>query len=158
MAHEIERKFLVQADKWSTDGLDGTLFIQGYLSVDAGRTVRVRTEGDRGVLTIKGMTIGITRPEYEYEIPLSDARELLAMCIHPPLRKVRYRVAVQGSEWEVDVFEAENSGLIVAEVELASEATPFSRPAWLGDEVSGDRRYANAALSVTPFRAWSPDL
>jgi adenylate cyclase len=153
MAQEIERKFLVDG-RWSPPG-PGTPFCQGYIASAPGRTVRVRIEGTEGRLTIKGPASGLTRSEFEYPIPLDDARELLeSLCDRPFVEKVRYRVPHGNHVWEVDVFGGENAGLVVAEVELGAEDEDFSRPEWLGPEVSHDPRYANSRLAQVPYRTW----
>ena len=153
MGIEIERKFLVNGESWK-QGVQGVVFKQGYLQTRP-CTVRVRTEGERGVLTIKGPTHGFSRAEYEYEIPYSEAMELLAQfSLYPILHKVRYRVPYAGKLWEIDEFFAANAGLVLAEIELESEDEPFERPFWLGKEVSGDSRYANSALAREPFTTW----
>ena len=154
MSTEIERKFLVAGTRWR-DGAVGRRFRQGYLSVEKERTVRVRTADDQAWLTIKGLTRGFTRVEYEYPIPLPDARELLdKLCHQPIIDKTRYEVRYAGHLWEVDEFHGANEGLVVAEIELASEQEIFTRPPWLGDEVSDDPRYFNANLIRHPFRDW----
>jgi adenylate cyclase len=153
VAKEIERKFLVRSDAWRAGASAGTEFVQGYLLADETRTVRVRLAGARGFLTIKGPTVGATRDEFEYEIPASDARAILAMC-DLTLAKKRYVVRHEGHTWEVDVFAGDNAGLVVAEIELTSESEPFARPAWLGEEVTYDSRYANASLVRAPFKSW----
>lgn len=153
MAHEIERKFLVTGETWRT-GTAGVPYVQGYLSQDPDRVVRVRRAGDRAFLTIKGRTRGITRPEFEYPIPLADAEELLKLCQGSLVEKTRFTVPWAGKHWEVDVFHGANTGLVVAELELASEEEPFERPPWLGAEVSQDPRYANVRLAACPFSRW----
>lgn len=152
MGIEIERKFLVRNDGWRTE--HGTRLIQGYLSRDKGRTVRVRIAGEAAWLTIKGLTTGISRAEFEYAIPVADAEQLLSLCEGPIIEKTRHLVEYEGTTWEVDEFHGANAGLVVAEVELDSESEFFARPAWLGDEVSGDVRYSNSSLSVMPFSLW----
>lgn len=127
---------------------------QGYLSKQRGRTVRVRLAGERAWLTIKGRAEGISRAEFEYEIPVEDAAELLPMCEPSIIDKTRYLVKVGRHVWEVDVFHGENEGLVVGEVELAEESDVPEMPPWVGAEVSADRRYANSVLSVTPFSKW----
>jgi len=154
MGIEIERKFLVTGDGWRQPPERQTRFSQGYLSRDPARTVRVRLAGERAFLTIKGSTQGATRAEFEYEIPPADARQLLAMSDGPVVDKVRHLCAHEGMTWEVDEFLGANAGLVVAEIELQSEGQAFARPAWLGEEVTGDARYVNANLAVTPFSAW----
>lgn len=156
MGEEIERKFLVTDESWR-DTAVGTPFRQGFLSTAPERTVRIRVAGDRCTLTIKSKSVGARRAEYEYAIPLDDARELLdTLCIRPLIEKVRYVLEHGGHTWEVDVFEGENAGLIVAEVELESEEEAFERPSWLGEEVTHDPRYFNSNLVEHPFKDWSP--
>jgi adenylate cyclase len=154
MPQEIERKFLVAGEGWR--GLvEGIEYRQGYLCASKERSVRVRIAGEKGYLTIKGATVGIARSEYEYEIPLVDAREMLdILCPQPQIEKKRYTLAYQGFTWEIDEFAGVNQGLIVAEIELEREDQPFKRPDWIGKEVTGDTRYYNAALCVTPFSTW----
>ena len=155
MATEIERKFLVNSSLWRPDPTRGVPYRQGYLSSEGARTVRVRVAGAQGFLTIKGPTTGITRLEFEYPIPLPDANQLLdTLCRQPLIEKVRYREPWQGFTWEVDIFEGENRGLVIAELELPTATTPFSRPPWLGEEVSGDPRYYNSALALRPYGRW----
>jgi adenylate cyclase len=151
---EIERKFLVAGEGWRQPAERQTRFSQGYLSRDPARTVRVRTAGERAFLTIKGKTVGATRDEFEYEIPVDEAQALLALCEGPLIDKRRHLCEFQGRTWEVDEFFGDNAGLVVAEIELASEDEAFERPAWLGAEVTGDARYYNANLAAQPYRAW----
>ncbi|NQU56936.1 MAG: CYTH domain-containing protein [Rhodospirillales bacterium] len=154
MAKEIERKFLVAGDAWRQMA-EGTTYRQGYLSTVKERTVRVRTIDDQGFLTIKGITIGATRAEYEYEIPAADANEMLDdLCEQPIIEKKRYKVPLDGFVWEIDEFGGVNDGLIVAEIELESEEQTFNKPAWIGEEVSGDPRYFNSNLIANPFSTW----
>jgi adenylate cyclase len=154
MGKEIERKFLVRGDSWRGIA-QGTAIRQGHLSTDLERVVRVRAAGEKGFLTIKGKGKGLTRPEYEYEIPLKDAEEILSgLCVGAMIEKTRYRVEDEGLAWEIDEFHGENQGLVVAEVELESEDQEISIPDWLGDEVSGDPQYLNVNLSLRPFRQW----
>jgi CYTH domain-containing protein len=156
MGKEIERKFLVCGDAWRE--AEGTAYRQGYLSSVKERTVRVRTIDDKGYLTIKGISVGATRSEFEYEIPLRDAEELLdTLCEKPLIEKNRHKLEYQGLVWEVDEFFGENQGLVVAEVELQSEDQVFARPAWVGKEVTDDRRYFNANLIKYPFSRWAPE-
>jgi adenylate cyclase len=154
MAKEIERKFLVRDNTWrGQDG--GKRYRQGYLSTVKERTVRVRTTGDKGFITIKGISVGATRPEYEYEIPLADAIEMLdRLCERPLIEKTRYRVSNEGLVWEIDEFEGDNRGLIVAEVEIRDETQSITLPGWIGREVTGDPRYFNANLVTNPFSRW----
>ncbi|MDA9792004.1 CYTH domain-containing protein [Schleiferiaceae bacterium] len=157
MAKEIERKFLVAHQAWRESVNTIHVFKQGYLSYDSERTVRVRATEVTGYLTIKGITEGLTRDEFEYEIPLADALALLQLCERPAIEKKRYIVPNGAHYWEVDVFEGVNEGLVVAEIELGSEDEAFEKPSWLGNEVSGDRKYSNSALSLHPFKNWSND-
>lgn len=150
MGIEIERKFLVQGDSWKKMADAGRPCQQGYLSSEKNRTVRVRVIGRQAFLTIKGATSGITRAEFEYEIPVSDAEALLALC-DTVIQKVRHLIPHAGRVWELDVFSGANAGLIVAEIELESEGQPFELPEWVGAEVSGDPRYYNAALARHPL-------
>lgn len=154
MGVEIERKFLLRGDGWRALG-QPVLLRQGYLSSDARCVVRVRIEGDAAVVTIKGRSVGATRGEWEYPIPLADADELLAgLCQQPLIEKYRRRIAFDGMVWEVDEFLGANAGLLVAEIELTSEDQPFAKPDWIGDEVTGDARYYNANLIRQPFSQW----
>lgn len=150
---EIERKFLVNSEKF-TGTSRATVMKQAYLSVDSARVVRVRREGNKAWLTIKGAMSGISRPEFEYEIPAGDADQLFLLCLGHPVEKVRHRIDHEGTLWEVDVFLGENEGLVLAEVELVSEDQEFSRPGWLGREVTKDRRYYNSWLSAHPYKTW----
>ncbi len=154
MAKEIERKFLVK----SCDFLSlaaGVPIKQGYISSGANHSVRVRSYGDRGFITIKGPTKGATRDEFEYAIPLEDAQEILNhLCEHPPIEKTRYRIPVGKHIFEVDRFAGANEGLVVAEVELASEDEAVELPEWIGREVTDDPRYYNSNLSRRPFTTW----
>ena len=148
MAEEIERKFLVKSDAWRASADEGRLIRQGYLSSNAKATVRVRSFDDReAVITLKGKIRGIVRPEYEYPIPIEDARELLAMAQPQVLEKRRFHVPHGGLVWEVDVFEGRHQGLVIAEIELDSDRQEVELPDWLGEEVSHDERYYNATLS-----------
>lgn len=156
MAVEIERKFLVQGDAWRP-GAQGVRYVQGYLNRDKARTVRVRLAGAQGFLTIKGESVGATRAEFEYPIPLADAQALLALCEAPLIDKTRYAIPVGGTLWEVDEFAGDNAGLVLAEVELPSEDAAFERPSWLGMEVTHDARYFNSNLSRHPYGRWAAD-
>ena len=139
MGVEIERKFLVQGEQWKL-GATRSLLCQGYISAEPGRIVRVRIDGDAAMLTIKGMTTGIRRAEWEYTIPVTDARSLLdELCQKPLIEKYRYRLPIDGLIWEIDEFLGDNAGLVVAEVELESESQLFDRPVWLGEDVSHDQ-------------------
>ena len=154
MAKEIERKFLVAGEDWRALAR-GTRYRQGYLSTVKERTVRVRTIDDKGFLTVKGITVGATRSEYEYEIPAADADEMLDdLCEKPIIEKNRYKIPLGGVTWEVDEFLGVNDGLIVAEVELQSEDQSFPKPDWIGEEVTSDPKYFNANLIARPFSTW----
>ncbi|MCK6560084.1 CYTH domain-containing protein [candidate division KSB1 bacterium] len=156
MAKEVERKFLVKGLEWKRLA-EGVAYRQGYLSTVKERTVRVRTVGDKGYLTIKGLTVGVTRSEFEYEIPVADANALLDdLCERPLIEKNRYKVAHAGLTWEIDEFFGENNGLVVAEVELQDAQQKIELPAWIGEEVSGDPRYFNANLIKHPYTKWQP--
>ncbi|MCX5839369.1 MAG: CYTH domain-containing protein [Deltaproteobacteria bacterium] len=154
MAKEIERKFLIKGDAWRSLA-KGTSYRQGYLNSAKERTVRIRTIDEKAFLTIKGLTVGATRSEYEYEIPLADCNAMLdALAEKPIIEKKRYKVPLDGLTWEVDEFFGENAGLIVAEVELESEGQAFGKPAWVGEEVTADPRYFNSNLIKHPFTKW----
>jgi CYTH domain-containing protein len=154
MGREIERKFLVR-DLSVIRELAGTEIRQGYLSLEPERIVRVRVAGRRAFVTIKGISVGASRPEYEYEIPTDDATELLdRIALRPLVEKTRYRLPAGDLTWEIDVFSGENEGLAVAEVEMPSEDTNVPVPTWAGEEVTGDARYFNAALVRRPYRDW----
>jgi adenylate cyclase len=154
MSKEIERKFLVKNTSYRQ--LGQYLHIhQGFLSTEKDRVVRIRIQGKSAFLTIKGITKGITRAEYEYNIPVEDAKDMLEnLCIKPTIEKHRYKVNIEGFTWEVDEFLGENEGLIIAEIELKSDDQEFPRPDWLGEEVTGDVRYYNANLVKNPFKNW----
>lgn len=154
MGVEIERKFLLTGNAWRALG-EPVLLRQGYLSSNPDRTVRVRVEGGHGALTIKGRSVGATRAEWEYPMPLADANELLErLCEQPIIEKYRRRIAIGAHTWEVDEFLGANAGLVVAEIELASEDQPFDKPDWVGQEVTDDRRYFNSSLIRHPFSQW----
>ena len=153
MGIEIERKFLVKDDSWKADADHGRICRQGYLLSDGGLTVRVRVIGAKAFLTIKGPSNGISREEFEYEIPTADAEALLAQC-GKRVEKVRYLISHAGMVWELDVFAGANEGLVMAEIELESEGWEFGLPEWAGEEVSGDPRYYNAYLAEHPFTGW----
>ena len=155
MAAEIERKFLVVGDGWQD--AESTYYCQGYLNRDRQRTVRVRIAGNKAMLTVKGINTGARREEYEYPIPIEDAKQMLEICERPIVEKYRRIVPFKGFNWEVDQFLGDNSGLIIAEIELESEEQEFDRPDWVGREVTYEPRYFNANLSMTPFNTWSDD-
>ena len=155
MAKEIERKFLVKDDSFKSLAIP-ELFIQGYICTEPERTVRVRVEGENGKLTIKGKNKGITRDEFEYSIPLSDAKALIRdFCHKGVIEKLRYKIKHNDLLWEVDQYKGDNEGLVIAEVELTSEDQHIVRPQWIGEEVSGDARYFNSNLSLHPFLKWN---
>jgi adenylate cyclase len=152
MAIEIERKFLVTGTQWRQAA--PLRLSQGYLSRDKERTVRVRIAGPKAFLTVKGLSQGASRAEFEYEVPLQDAQQMLALCDGPVVEKLRHVLAFAGLTWEVDEFLGANQGLVVAEVELAREDQPIDKPSWVGAEVTDDPRYFNSSLAVRPFGAW----
>ena len=154
MGTEIERKFLVNDSSWKRN-IQAVRCRQGYLCLGSGTTVRVRTMAGKGYLTVKGGGDGITRKEYEYTIPITDAEEMLDdLCAKPLIEKNRYYVEYDGMVWEIDEFFGENSGLVVAEVELEREDQMFSLPLWVGREVSGDPRFYNVSLVRNPYSGW----
>ena len=156
MGVEIERKFLVRDNSWR-EGTTGVPYSQGYLSRTRGRTVRVRIAGAEAFLTVKGALQGHARPEFEYTIPVEEARELLSLCEGPIIEKVRYRIPAGSHVWEVDEFLGKNEGLVVAEVELSSQDEEICPPGWVGREVTGDSRYYNSNLTIHPYREWSQE-
>jgi CYTH domain-containing protein len=154
MAKEIERKFLVRGDEWR-HGSSFERCCQGYLISESDCNVRIRTLGDHAYITIKGKAEGITRLEYEYEIPFGDAEEMLnRLCIHPLIMKRRFTTMFSGVKWQVDEFMQENEGLILAEIELISENQHIHLPPWVGDEVTHDSRYYNRNLVKNPYSKW----
>lgn len=154
MAIEIERKFLVVGDTWRATA-QGTAYRQGYLCNRTESNVRIRIGGNAAWLTIKGKTVGMSRPEFEYPLPLADAEELLRLCQQPLIEKTRYCVEHAGHTWEVDVFGGDNAGLVMAEIELQDPGQVFDIPDWVGKEVTQDPRYYNACLQLNPYRQWS---
>ena len=155
MPREIERKFLLSSDVWRTLAHRHQAMSQGYLAVSARVSVRIRVAGDEAHLNIKSGGLVASRLEYEYAIPVAEARELLTLCPGPLIEKTRHYVEVDGFEWEIDEFGGANAGLIVAELELEREDQAFLRPAWLGQEVTHLRRYYNVSLVEHPFNAWT---
>ena len=152
---EIERKFLLAGDGWRADADQGVAIRQGYLTSEPGLSVRVRVKGERGYLTIKTGRNGLSRHEYEYEIPRADAEAMLGVAARPqPLLKRRYHVRHGAHLWEIDVFEGENEGLILAEVELATTDEKVELPSWIGPEVTADPRFFNTYLAQRPFKTW----
>ncbi|CAH0996396.1 Inorganic triphosphatase [Emticicia aquatica] len=155
MALEIERKYLVNHEKWEkSERTDGQFYRQGYLLTDPNKTIRVRVTDTKSFLTIKGLSVGATRPEFEYEIPKDDAKQLLDMFAIADLTKIRYKVLFENKVWEVDEFLGENEGLIVAEIELLNENEVFALPNWVDKEVTGEQKYYNSNLSSNPFKNW----
>lgn len=153
---EIERKFLVLSDSYKKEAAAQKRIVQGYLNSNPERTVRVRIKGDQGFLTIKGKSndAGTIRMEWEKEIPLSDAEQLLTLCEKGAIDKIRYEIKSGIHTFEVDEFFGDNEGLTVAEIELSEENEAFEKPSWLGKEVTGDQRYYNSQLSNNPFKTW----
>jgi adenylate cyclase len=155
MGQEIERKFLVDIDKWrQLDKPKGEHYRQGYLVSEPNKTIRVRQTNEKGFLTIKGITIGATRPEYEYEIPINDAKELLEHFSISELSKIRYKINFDNKTWEIDEFLGDNDGLIIAEIELTSEDEKFLIPEWVEIEVTEQEKYYNSNLTVEPYKNW----
>jgi adenylate cyclase len=153
MGVEIERKFLLAGDGWRALG-QPVLLRQGYLSLDPARVVRVRVEGGKAYITIKGKSKGASRGEWEYPIPLTDANELLKLSEQPIIEKYRRQIEFAGNEWEVDEFTGANQGLLLAEIELDSEDQAFDKPDWIGEDVTHDKRYYNSNLVKHPFSSW----
>ena len=153
---EIERKFLVISNAFKTDAFKSTRIIQGFLNTHKERTVRIRLKGDCGFITVKGQSTsnGLSRFEWEKEIPLGDAERLLILCEKGIIDKIRYEVKVGNHVYEVDIFSGENEGLVMAEIELQDENETFEKPDWLDEEVTNDERYYNAYLSKKPFTTW----
>jgi len=153
MAKEIERKFLFDPKQWDWKGTPVEM-VQAYLVIMPDKIVRVRIAGKNASLTIKGNLSGITRDEFEYEIPVNDARELLKMCQYPPVEKTRYISEIDNMTWEIDVFHGANEGLFVAEIELDSEEEEIKIPNWIISEVSTDEQYYNFNLAINPYSTW----
>ena len=155
MATEIERKFLVINDHWRATADEGAVCIQGYFTTDKQCSIRVRLSGAKANLNIKSATLGITRSEYDYPIPAGDAEEMLQhLCTKPLIEKKRFHVRHGEHLWEIDVFSGTNAGLVVAEIELAHIDEQFTRPDWVGAEVSDDPRYYNVCLVLHPYTHW----
>ena len=156
MAMEVERKFRVVGDAWRAEVTGATRIVQGYIAQTGRATVRVRIKGERAFLTLKGASQGISRREFEYEVPLDDAEAMLAELVTGPVvDKVRHLVGVGAHTWEVDVFAGDNAPLVMAEVELGGPDEPFVRPEWAGRDVSEDPRYYNANLAREPYSQWA---
>lgn len=153
---EIERKFLVVSNDFLQEAFAKKRIVQAYLNSNPERSVRIRIKEDKGFLTIKGIgnATGITRLEWETEIPLQDAENLLVICESGTIDKIRHEVKVGNHIYEVDVFAGENEGLVIAEIELQSEEESFEKPTWLGKEVTNDARFYNAYLSIKPYKSW----
>ncbi len=150
---EIERKYLLRNEDWR--GLaKGVYYKQAYLNERGGNTVRVRIEGEKAKLTIKGKAKNISRVEIEYDIPMEDAEALFSLAKTPCVEKYRHKIPYKGNVWEVDEFLGENKGLVVAEIELKSEEQVFEKPEWIGEEVTLDKRYTNSNLAVKPYSSW----
>ena len=155
MAIEIERKFLVKNDDWRQSSDAGVAIAQGYFGSPQKASIRVRIQGNSANINIKSARLGISRHEYEYAIPLEDARHMLdELCVRPVIEKHRYHCEYQGHIWEIDVFEGDNAGLVVAEIELGDENETFAIPDWAGEDVSHDPRYYNVSLLKHPFKEW----
>ena len=154
MAQKIERKFLTKSDAWRSNA-KGMFYRQGYLSIVKERTVRIRTIGNKGYITVKGIAKGAVRAEYEYEIPVKDANEMLnTLCEQPIIEKTRYEIVYNELTWVVDEFEGVNKGLILVEVELSDENQQIDLPDWVGAEVTGDPNYFNSNLIRNPYLRW----
>jgi adenylate cyclase len=159
MAFEIERKFLVQNESWRPFAGRATLIRQAYLSRNGAMSLRIRIKDNaRATLTIKSAASEIRRLEFEYEIPLADASKLIDLRQGGLIEKLRYELPQDGLTWEIDVFQGESQGLIIAEIELPCEDKAFRRPQWLGPEITSDTRYSNASLALAPFRTWQERL
>ncbi|MEO6838262.1 MAG: CYTH domain-containing protein [Ginsengibacter sp.] len=155
MAKEIERKYLVKLNEWQqVIKPAGQHYRQGYLLTDPNKTIRVRVTSTKGFLTIKGISVGATRQEYEYEIPINEAMELLDNFSISELSKTRYKITFENKLWEVDEFLGDNEGLVIAEIELESEDENFDIPSWVGKEVTGDEKYYNSNLTILPYKNW----
>lgn len=154
MANEIERKFLLANDDWRKLVTDSFVLKQGYLSTNPEATVRVRIKREKAMLTVKSKNIGIRRSEFEYEVPIDEAEEILQLCGDSPISKTRYIVNIESHTWEIDEFVGANKGLLVAEIELTQENETFEKPTWLGKEVSDDARYYNSNLVTNPYTKW----
>lgn len=156
MGIEVERKFLVSDESWRSGVTSSTRIVQGYLAQTDAATVRVRVKGDKGFLTLKGVSVGVSRSEFEYEVPVDDALAMLdELAAGPVIDKVRHLVPVGAHTWEVDVFAGPNAPLVMAEVELADADEDFVLPDWAGTEVSDDQRYFNVNLAREPYSTWA---
>lgn len=156
MGKEIERKYLVDFKKWQKiEKRPGHYYRQGYLLTDPQKTIRVRLTDKKGYLTIKGISVGATRLEYEYEIPITEAKELLDNFSISELSKIRYNIEFKSKIWEVDEFLGDNVGLFIAEIELISEDEIIELPEWVLNEVTGEEKYYNSNLTINPFKNWT---
>ena len=153
---EIERKFLTKNGSWKENVINSEPIIQGYLASASGNgiTVRIRVTGQHGYMTFKGPRVGISRTEYEYQVPINDAKSILLESQAPTVKKVRHTVMHDGDEWVIDVFKGNNKGLTVAEIELKSEDQPFKMPGWIKEEVTGQQPYRNSRLALNPYTTW----
>ena len=155
MGIEIERKFLVKQEIWAQlEKPDGEFYRQGYLLTDPTKTIRVRQTSEKGFLTIKGISVGASRAEFEYEIPHEEAKDLLDQFSVSELSKIRYKILFENKLWEVDEFLGENEGLMVAEIELQSEDENFALPDWIDREVTSEEKYYNSNLTLNPYKEW----
>jgi adenylate cyclase len=155
MATEIERKYLILNKDWQTNVDSKLHIVQGYLATNELSSTRIRIQNDKANINIKSATLGITRTEFEYLIPVEDAQQMIDhLCIKPVIKKTRYTVKHSSHIWEVDVFSSENEGLVVAEIELTSPDEAFDKPSWLGKEVSDEPKYYNVCLVKYPYKAW----
>lgn len=155
---EIERKYKVIKEQWlKTDKFDGERIIQGYLTTDADKTIRVRIRGSQGFMTVKGKTMNISREEIEFPVPVDKAKELIEKFADGIIEKTRYTVQYRGKMWEIDEFAGDNEGLLLAEIELINEVEVVELPEWIGKEVSDDSRYYNSNLSIYPYKEWKVD-
>lgn len=156
MGIEIERKFLLKSSEWKKleQFARPSIIRQGYLSSDPERTVRVRLKDELGYLTIKGSTQGLSRKEFEYQIPVAEAEDLLSMCDGPLIEKTRFYIKTGNQLWEIDEFFGDNTGLVLAEAELESEEQALEIPEWVGTEVTKDKRYYNSQLAFKPYIQW----
>jgi adenylate cyclase len=153
MAKEIERKFLIDPQKWDWKGIPVNI-IQAYLLITPEKVIRIRIAGEKAFLTIKGNPSRITRDEFEYAIPIDDAREMLKLCQYSPVEKTRYIVDFESKKWEVDIFLGKNKGLFLAEIEMNSEEEIISLPPWIITDVSNNQQYYNSSLAKNPFSEW----
>jgi adenylate cyclase len=157
MGIEIERRFLVVGNEWKENAI-GTTYRQGYLYFQDFGVLRLRIAGDKAFLTVKALLDNLSALEYEYEIPIRDAEEMLTgLCDRPPVEKIRHFVPYCGMNWEIDVFLGDNEGLVIAEVELEEPGQPLDLPSWVGKEITADRRYLNASLYRHPYKNWIDD-